>query len=165
MAALTLLVASALLAASPTSPIDFQVRAEPRVLLPGQRLSLFVIWRNPAPGGGASVTINRRGLLGRDVLITVQAKGKPPVPLFIPEDLGPLTDRDFQSLAPGEIFEYEYPVNLKSGGELPPGSYEIRVAYRNDTPGPGAWTGRLEAKAKVRVPKPPRPAPKKRVLR
>ncbi|MBI4345296.1 MAG: hypothetical protein HY553_00465 [Elusimicrobia bacterium] len=156
MAVLNALLASAAFAAAATAPFEFRVRPEPLLLLPGQRLALFVTWRNPAPEGGAPVMINRRGLLGRDVLITVQAKGKPPVPLFVPEDLGPPADRDFQALAPQETLEYEYPVNLKSGGELPPGRYEIRVVYQNDSPGPGAWTGRLEAKAKVLVPKPPR---------
>ena len=150
-----LLLAAAWAAAS---PIEFRVRAEPKVLLPGMRLSLFAAWRNPAKAGGAAVRVNRRGLLGHDVVITIKAKDKPALELVTPPDLGGAAERDFQLLGPGESFEYEYPVSLRSGGELPPGAYDIRVVYRNDSPGPAesqAWVGTLEAKAKVRVTRPP----------
>ncbi|MBI5201026.1 MAG: hypothetical protein HY925_05525 [Elusimicrobia bacterium] len=164
MAGLIRLIAFAAAWAAAPSPIDFRVRVEPQVLLPGQRLSIFAVWRNPAPAGGATIRVNRRGLLGHDVVVTVKAKDKPALALITPQDLGAPAERDFQLLGPGENFEYEYPVMLKSGGMIPPGSYDIRVVYKNEFPGPAdvpAWTGRLEAKAKLRVPKPPGP-PKKR---
>lgn len=149
------------LGAGPASPVEFRVRAEPRVLLPGQSLSLLAVWRNPAPAGGPAVRVNRRGLLGYDVVVTIQAKGKAPLALVTPADLGPPADRDFQQLGPGEYFEYEYPVTLKSPGPIPPGSYDVKVVYRNETPGPGvspAWMGRLEAKVKVKALKAPKKA-------
>ena len=151
------LALAAAFAAGP-GPVEFRVRAEPQVVLPGMKLSLFAVWRNPAPAGGPAVRVNRRGLLGHDVVVTIKAKDKPALALLTPADLGPAADRDFQLLGPGEFFEYEYPVNLKSGKDLPPGSYEIRVVYRNEAPGPSespAWIGKLEAKVKVKVPRPP----------
>lgn len=134
-------------------PLVLEAVAEPRVARPGQPVSVRVRWRHRAPKGSPALRINRRGLLGRETVITVRRSGKK-VGLKVPPDLGAPEKHDFILLAPGEHLEYDYPLEPEAGGDFPAGSYEVVVTYRNDAPGEGsptAWLGSLEKKTKFRV--------------
>lgn len=134
-------------------PLVLEAAAEPKVARPGQPVSVRVKWKHRAAKGESALRINRRGLLGREIVIVVTRAGKP-VALKVPPDLGPPEKHDFMLLAPGAHLDYDYPLEPEAGGTFPPGSYQIRVVYRNDFPGdapPAAWIGILETKTKLRV--------------
>ena len=126
---------------------------EPKVAQSGQPVSLQVRWLNPAAKWGKALRLNRRGLLGREVTIAVRTASGTLVALAQPADLGPPKQEDFQSLAPGESFVYDYPLTPASGKPLAPGAYEVRVTYRNSTrpPGEPAFLGTLQTRAGFRV--------------
>lgn len=133
--------------------LAMEVRPEPRAIQHGHNPSLMIKWFNKLPEGGPVIRVNRRCLLGREVVIVVRPRAKPAILLVTPSGLGAPVEADFQTLAPGTSFEYEYPIMPKDGKPLAPGSYDVTVTYTNDVAfgEPPAWTGTLRSRVKVRV--------------
>jgi len=153
---------SASLLAAPGPPLGFETRVEPVVAFVGQPVEVVLRWTHAPRRGASPLRINRRGLLTVEIILELFDPRGRKVPFDILIAVPPLRDQDFQSLAPGESFEYRYNLaTLAAVQPFAPGTYTVRARYRSDPPPEGVtpgWLGELKApqvRFQVRPEEPP----------